>query len=215
MSNGGLAGFLIMLTLAASFGIVGGRSLDTVIKAVAVQAVLLAGFTAAQGWMTGIPEIYLAAVLTLVVKAGLMPFILARVAGRVGGGRGVKSYVTVKMSFVICAALVILAYSVTGKMIGRAGIDDQALPAAVAMMLIGLFIMTTRKRAITQVVGLLVIENGVFLAGVGATNGMPPVIELGIMSDALAGVLIMGILAFRINRAFDTIDTENLRNLRG
>jgi len=59
------------------------------------------------------------------------------------------------------------------------------------------------------------MENGIFLAGVGTTHGMPLVVELGIFLDVLIGVLIMGILAFRINRTFDTIDTENLKNLRG
>ncbi|MDA8440929.1 MAG: hydrogenase [Peptococcaceae bacterium] len=216
MSSSELSNLLITLTLASSFLIIIGRRLDSVIKAAVVQGIVLAIFTAVRGWSTGMHEMYVAAVLTLLVKAGLIPYILNRVARLVDTGWGIKSYVNTKMSLVICVALVIVAYSVTGDMLASgSAVFARALPAALAMMLIGLFIMTTRKRAITQVVGLLVIENGVFMAGVGATNGMPAVIELGVFLDALAGVFIMAILAFRIKRAFATINTENLRSLRG
>ncbi len=207
---------LIILTLATSFFIAGVRRLDTAIKAVAGQAVLLAGVTAVLAGVTGVNEIYIAALLTVMIKAGVIPFILGRVVGRIGACREVKSYVNMKMSFLVCAALVIIAYSVTGKIIGSgSGVIAAALPAAISMILIGLFVMITRKLAVMQITGLIMMENGLFLAGVGTTNGMPLVVELGIFLDILVGVLIMGILAFRINQTFDTIDTENLKNLRG
>ncbi len=211
-----LTGFLMTLTLASSFIIVGARRLGSAIRGAVVQAVLLAAVTAVRGWSTGVGEMYLAAGLTLIVKAGLIPYILHKVEVRVGSCPGVKSYVNMKMSFVTCAGLIILSYSATARLVEPGiGVVERALPTAVAMMLIGLFLMMTRKLAINQVVGLLVMENGIFLAAVGATNGMPPVVEVGVFLDVLAGVLIMGILAFRINRAFDTINTEDLRNLRG
>ncbi|MHB9095969.1 MAG: NADH-quinone oxidoreductase subunit K [Eubacteriales bacterium] len=214
--QGVLINSLITFTLASLFMVVGGRRLDTAIKVVVGQAVLLAGVAAILAWATGVNEIYIAVLLTLVVKAGVIPYILKKVVGRVGACREVKSYVNIKMSFVICAGLVIIAYSVTGKIIGS-GSDfvSTALPAAISMMLIGLFVMITRKLAVMQIIGLIIMENGIFLAGVGTTNGMPLVVELGIFLDILIGVLIMGVLAFRINRTFDTIDTENLKNLRG
>lgn len=214
--QGVLINSLITLTLASLFMVVGGRRLDTAIKVVVGQAVLLAGVAAILAWATGVNEIYIAVLLTLVVKAGVIPYILKKVVGRVGACREVKSYVNIKMSFVICAGLVIIAYSVTGKIIGSgADFVSTALPAAISMMLIGLFVMITRKLAVMQIIGLIIMENGIFLAGVGTTNGIPLVVELGIFLDILIGVLIMGVLAFRINRTFDTIDTENLKNLRG
>ncbi len=211
-----LTGFLITLTLASTFIIVGARRLSAAIRGAVLQGVLLAAVTAVRGWSTGIGEMYLAAGLTLVIKAGLIPYILHKVEARVGACPGVKSYVNMKMSFVACAGLIIVASSTTARLVGPGiGVLERALPTAVAMMLIGLFLMITRKLAINQVLGLLVMENGIFLAAVGTTNGMPPVVEVGVFLDVLAGVLIMGILAFRINRAFDTINTEDLRNLRG
>ncbi|MHB1418902.1 MAG: hydrogenase [Bacillota bacterium] len=208
--------FLITLILATSFCVIGSRRLDSVIKLAVVQAVLLVGVAVILGKATGIKEMYLAALLTLVIKAVVIPLILANVVQKVGISREIKSYVNLKMSYLIAVALVIVSYMATGQIIGEgSGLIHQALPAAVAMMLMGLFVMMTRKLAIMQITGFLIMENGLFLAGLGTTNGMPMVVELGVFLDMLIGVLIMGILAFRINLSFDTINTENLKNLRG
>lgn len=207
---------LIILTLASSFLIIGGRRLKTAIVVAVIQAVLLASVTAYLGWVTGNHEIYIAALLTIVVKMIVIPLILNRVVNRIGVNREINSYVNMNMSFIISAALVMMAYYATGKIeVFDKTIVTSALPAALAMILIGLFVMITRKLAIMQIIGLLIMENGLYLAGVGTTNGMPLVVELGIFLDILVGVLIMGILAFRINQNFDSINTEDLKNLRG
>jgi hydrogenase-4 component E len=74
--------------------------------------------------------------------------------------------------------------------------------------------MITRKKAITQVIGLLVMENGLFMAAISITYGMPLIVELGIFFDVLVAVLIMGVFVFRIQGTFDTLDTSFLRRLR-
>lgn len=207
---------LITLTLASSFLIIGGRRLKTAIIVAVIQAILLASVTAYLGYITGNHEIYIAVLLTVIVKVLVIPLILNRVVNRVGINREIKSYVNINMSFIISAALVMVAYYTTGKVeILDKGIVTSALPASLAMLLIGLFVMITRKLAIMQIIGLLIMENGLFLAGVGTTNGMPLVVELGIFLDILVGVLIMGILIFRIKQNFDSINTEELKNLRG
>jgi hydrogenase-4 membrane subunit HyfE len=159
---------------------------------------------------------YLAAGLTLVVKAGIIPYILNKVVKNVGISRIVKSYVSMKMNLIISGCLVFVSYLASGQVIEQGtGLIPQALPTAISLILIGLFIMMIQKLAIMQIVGFVVMENGLFLAGIGTTNGMPLVIELGIFIDIIIGVFIMGILAFRINKSFDHINTQNLRNLRG
>ena len=216
----GIAGtavkLFVTLNLATSFLIVGGRRVDTAIKMTVLQALLLSGIAGILGWVTGKTEIYFAALLTVAVKGGIIPYVLHKVEGRVGAAREAESYVNIKMSLVICAALVILSTAVTGRLI-EAGpaLATTVLPTAVSMMLIGLFIMITRKLAIMQIIGLLIMENGLFLAGVGTASGLPLVVELGVFLDILVGVLIMGILTFRINRTFDNINTDNLKKLRG
>lgn len=207
---------LISLILATTFLIVGGRRLDTAIKVIILQAILLASLTFLLAWRTKNNEIYIAAILTILIKALLIPFILNKVVNRVNMARKIKSYLNMKMSFVVCAGLVIIAYAVTNNIaVTNSEIGKSALPAAISMVLIGLFVMISRKLAIMQIIGLLIMENGLFLVGVATTNGMPLVVELGIFLDILVGVLIMGILAFRINQTFDTINTEDLNNLRG
>lgn len=207
---------LITITLATTFLIIGGRRVESAIKVLVAQALLLTAVTAVVGKATALPEIYVAALLTVIVKGIIIPYVLRTVVDRIGTCREVKSYVTMKMSFVSCAGLVMVSYYVTGEVIGTGPVmAGSALPVAISMMLIGLFLMITRKLAIMQVIGLLVMENGLFLAGVATTHGMPLVVELGIFMDVMVGVLIMGILTFRINRSFDSIDTEKLKNLRG
>jgi hydrogenase-4 component E len=74
--------------------------------------------------------------------------------------------------------------------------------------------MISRRKAITQIMGLMVMENGLFLAAIATSYGMPLIVELGVFFDVLVAVLIMGIFAFRINQTFDTVDTGILRRLR-
>lgn len=212
----GLVSFLVTLILASAFLIIIARRFKSVIKAIIIQALFLVALSITLGWVTGIYEMYIAALLTLVVKAGVIPFILHKAVDRAKIDRVVESFLNKKMALQVSVLLVFIAYLATGHVIGQgSGLIHEALPAAISLMLIGLFLMMNRKLAIMQIVGLVVMENGIYLAGIGTTNGMPLVIELGIFLDILVGVLIMGVLVFRINRSFDTIDTKNLRNLRG
>lgn len=212
----GLVDFLIVLVLATVFLIIIARRFNNVIMAVIIQGVLLGVLCITLGWATGNYEMYIAALLTLVVKAGIIPFVLNKAVHKVAINRAVESFLSLKLMLLFAFCLVFTSYLATGQVIGKgSGLIHEALPAAISMMLIGLFLMINLKFPIMQIVGLVVIENGIFLAGIGTTHGMPLVVELGIFMDILVGVLIMGVLAFQINRSFDTIDTKNLRNLRG
>ena len=75
--------------------------------------------------------------------------------------------------------------------------------------------MISRKKAIGQIIGFLVIENGIFTAAILSTHGMPMIVELGIFFDLFTAVMIMGLMVFRISENFDSIDINKLRNLRG
>jgi hydrogenase-4 component E len=95
------------------------------------------------------------------------------------------------------------------------GVNQDMLAAAVALVLTGAFLMVSRRKALMQVIGLLVLENGIFLAALTTTFGMPLVIEIGIFFDLLMGVLMMGLFVFRIRDTFDHLDVSKLRRLRG
>jgi hydrogenase-4 component E len=107
-----------------------------------------------------------------------------------------------------------VAHSILGAQRADAPAVSRVLSVSIAMMLIGLFIMTTRKNAITQIVGLLTMENGVFLSGLSITYGMPLIVEVGIFFDILVAVLILGVFIFRINKTFESISIDSLRGLR-
>jgi len=86
---------------------------------------------------------------------------------------------------------------------------------SVSLILIGLFFMISRKKAIGQIVGFLVIENGIFVTAMFATQGMPFIVDMGMFVDLLSAVMILGIMVFKINEKFDSIDINKLKNLRG
>ncbi|MCP9473585.1 MAG: hydrogenase, partial [Nitrospira sp.] len=89
-----------------------------------------------------------------------------------------------------------------------------SLAIALAIVLIGLFTMIARQKAVTQLVGFLVVENGLFLGATAATHGMPFVVELGVFFDVLVAALIAGIYTNRLQDAFDSVDTSHLTGLK-
>ena len=92
---------------------------------------------------------------------------------------------------------------------------EVTLAAAVALILSAAFLMVTRNKALMQVIALLVLENGIFLAALVTIFGMPLIIEIGIVFDLLMGLFLMGIFVFRIRDTFDHLDVSRLRRLRG
>ncbi|MCG7841465.1 MAG: hydrogenase, partial [Methanomassiliicoccales archaeon] len=129
--------------------------------------------------------------------------------------REVEPLVKIPGSLLICAAITLLAYFVTEPLMQQGtAITSNCLAISFASVLIGMFLMVSRRKAITEIIGLLVVENGVFFAAISTTYSMPMIVELGVFFDVLVGVIIMGLFAFRINRTFDSIDTSILRGLK-
>ncbi|HEY3175922.1 MAG TPA: hydrogenase, partial [Candidatus Polarisedimenticolia bacterium] len=86
---------------------------------------------------------------------------------------------------------------------------------SLSMILMGLFLMVSRRKAVSQILALLTVENAVFLVALGATSGMPLVVELGISFDVILAVLVLGILVHRIVERFESMDVSRLSNLKG
>ena len=93
--------------------------------------------------------------------------------------------------------------------------SSRGLPVSLALTFIGLLLMATRRKAISQLIGLITIENGIFLAGLIATLGLPFFVEIGVFFDLLVAVGVTAVLTMRINEHFDTVNTDELRRLRG
>jgi len=205
--------------LIATFGVVVRRSFIGWVSAYRYQSVVLAASAAVVGYSTGFWDIYAAAVLTLVVKAEVIPRLLVRVTAGVEGDLKMEAnpYVSIRLSVLISALLVALSYGLVGQVLASTKLDVLAqayLPVSVSLFFIGLFAMVSRRTALNQVVGLLIIENGLFLFTTALTHGVSLIIEVGILADALVGVAISAILLTRMSQTFDTMDTGSLEKLK-
>ena len=213
-----LIDILAAAILVTAFLVVSSRSLVFYIRLFALQSFFLGAVALLVVLGYGETHILIAAVLTIAIKAIAIPVVLSRVIERIHVRKEVDFSINIPASLLLCGGMVILADSVAHSILDARGADAPAvsrvLSVSIAMMLIGLFIMTTRKKAITQIVGLLTMENGVFLSGLSITYGMPLIVEVGIFFDILVAVLILGVFIFRINRTFESISIDSLRGLR-
>ena len=205
--------------LISTFGVVVRRGFDGWLSAYRYQSIVLAGSTAVIAYATGFWEIYAAAILTLVVKAVIIPRLLVRVTESVKDEFKIEAnpLVSIRLSLLISALLVALSYSLIHETLISANLDVYAmtyLPVSVSLFFIGLFVMVSRRMVINQVVGLLIIENGLFLFTTALTQGVSLIIEVGILADILVGVMISALLLLRMSQTFDSFDMASLESLK-
>ena len=211
-----MAALVLVLQIAA----VGQRWLVSSIRIFAVQSSLLAAIAGIIAYFNHASHIYIVALLTLILKAGLLPWLLERLVKRIGIRREIEPLINAPLSILIAGCLTLVGYVVAASFYHpeetsvQAALGHNTLAVAIALFLIGFFTMLNRRKALTQVLGLLSLENGLFLAAISLTYGMPLIVELGIFFDVLVGVMVLGILVFRIREAFDSMDVSKLRKLR-
>jgi hydrogenase-4 component E len=210
-----MAAFVLVLQIA----LVGQRSLVMNIRLFGAQSFLLGSIAGAIAWYNHAPHIYVAAVLTVLIKAILVPILLERLVDRIEIQHEIAPIINMPLSIVISGGLTLVAYTVAESFYhqeaGGASLGHNTLAVAISLFLIGLFMMINRRKALTQVLALLTLENGVFLAAICLTYGMPLIVELGVFFDVLVAVMVLGILVFRIRESFESMDVSKLRRLRG
>ncbi len=206
---------IIALILVSTFLILGSTRLYSCVRAFGIQSFLLACVAGIVAYSTGKNDIYIVALLTLVIKAAVIPYIFIYIIREIKVKREIELYVNVSPSLIIGGVLVVISYYLIRSINILSELSSFALSASMSPVSIGLFIMISRKKAIMQMLGILIMENGLFLGAISLTYGMPLLVELGIFFDVLIGVLIMGILIFRINKTFESIDTDMLKTLIG
>jgi hydrogenase-4 component E len=214
------AGDLLILCaagmLVSAYLLVGQKALFTAIRLYAVQSLLLAIVGATIAIAQGRHELFVTAAITVVLKTVLIPWFLMRVIDRIGIHREIEPFLNVPASLLVCVGLTVVGYRVsTGFPSAEHDVSHHLIGVALSMLLIGLFLMVTRKKAITQILALLTVENAVFLVAVGVTSGMPLVVELGIAFDVILAVLVLGILVHRIVDRFESMDVSRLSRLKG
>ena len=202
--------------LVSAYLMVGQKALFTTIRLYGVQSLLLAIVATTIGISESRQELFVTAALTVVLKTILIPWFLMRTVDRIGIHREIEPFLNVPVSLLICLGLTVVGYRVsTGFEEGAQRVTHHLIGVALSLLLIGLFLMVTRKKAITQILALLTVENAVFLVAVGVTTGMPLIVEFGIAFDVMLAVLVLGILVQRIVGRFESMDVSRLSNLKG
>lgn len=205
---------LVVLDLAVlASGRVGSHIRACVLQGVALA--LLPVFWRQVPAGDGLVHVIAASLGTLLVKGGLVPFLLARASRVANVQRDVEPFISLHASVVVGAALVGFSFWLGSVLVlPRPAPSELVVPAAFATLFTGLLVLVSRRKAITQVVGYLLLENGVFVFGQALSGELPFVVELGILLDVLVAVFVMGIAIHHISQEFDHIDTERLSALK-
>ncbi len=208
-----ILGAILLLT---TFATVAARLLPQAIQVYALQSLVLALIAVVIGYFTGSTDLYLVAVLTVLVKCIAIAWILRNATRRLHLQREVRPYLNIPVSLLICIFLTVLAFFVSPAVVAPGTfLNEPPLAISIAMVLIGLFLLSSRRQAIMQVIGLLTIENGLFSGAIAIAYGMPLIVEFGILFDILIAVMVMSLLVTRMQRELITADTADLRRLRG
>ena len=211
---------LSILILVSSVILVANKRLNSCIKTFRIQSALIAVTSGALGVYNlnseGRPDLIIICAVIIALKVIYIPGLLKNTVAKVEYRVEKDFFINVPLAVLICFGLVLLSYFCVSAI---KGIDDGHLRIylvnSISVVMIGLFFMINRKKAVGQIIGFLVIENGLFTAAMLFSQGMPMIVDMGIFVDLLTAVMIMGVLVFRINEKFDSTDINKLKNLRG
>ncbi len=205
------AGMLVIQLLMVVQGM-----LLTNIRLFALQSLMLAGIAVIIAFFHGAPHVYWVAGLTLAGKVFFLPWLLSRIVRRIQIHQEISPLLNSTASMLLCGAFTLLGYIVARPFTSLERLGNNTLGIAITLLLTGFFLMFNRRKAITQVLALLTVENGVMLAAVALTTyGMPLVVELGIFFDVMVAVMVLGILVYRIRESFASMDVSKLNQLKG
>ncbi len=203
---------LMLLVVLTNFWILGTTRLSAAIRAVAIQGALLAALPLALD--PGLsPHVLGLAAGTLVVKTILLPMFLLRAIREAAIRREIEPLIGYTTSILLGAAIVALAFSVAPRLPLPEMESTLLVPVALSTAMIGLLVLTTRSKAVTQVTGYLIFENGIYVFGLSQIERVPFLVEVGVLLDIFVGVFVMGIVLFHINREFDSLDSARLTEL--
>lgn len=207
--------FLAALILLTSFGLLVQRRIYGLLHIFAWQGLFLSVSTAMVGYTAGLHHLYISAVLTLAIKVFVLPYILYVLIHKLKIRKEVENLVNIPITMLIGIALVIFCYKLTGPVRELSTLMTRStLAVALSTVMLGLLMMITRKNAVTQIIGFLALENGLFFAATSATYGMPLVVELGVALDILIAAFIFGIFFFQIRTTFDSMDLKEMEKLK-
>lgn len=206
-----LAGLLVLVSFIELYQ----DRLTALIRIFALHAFVLALSVMWQAYIQHAAHLYVTAAIALFFKAMFIPAVLHRIIVRLGIHREIDAAVGIGMTMLAGMGLVALSLIVMLRVVADAEpLAREDLAFALAVVLLGLLLMVTRKNAVGQVIGFMSMENGLVLAATGA-KGMPLVVEISVAFSILIALIVIGIFLFRIRERFDTVDVSALDKRRG
>jgi hydrogenase-4 component E len=206
---------LAAMLLLIVFAMLAQRRILTLINLFALQGAVLATSTFVVAYTTDQHHLYYSAALTLLLKVLVLPWLLHRLIRKLNVRWDVETLLNIPATMLVGIVLVIFAFNLAAPITQLAhGITRGLIGIALASVLLSLLMMLTRRKAVSQVVAFLSLENGLFFAATSATQGMPLVVELGIALDVLVATFIFGIFFFQLRETFDSLDITHMEKLK-
>jgi hydrogenase-4 component E len=207
---------LLVAVVLVDFLLLGSSRFAACIRLVAVQGLLLGLLVVTEHGPWATPwRVWVLALGTVAVKAVVLPYLLRRALREASVRHEIEPFLGMIASTLVGVLAFVLALWLGARLPLPGGTASPLLvPVALFTMLVGLLLITTRRTALSQVLGYLVLENGVFTSGLALTDKAPLSVEIGILLDVFVGVFVMGIIIYHINREFDNIDTDRLTALK-
>ena len=203
------------VVLLMSFALLYQRRLFSVLNVFAAQALALSAAAAWQGFIQDAPHLYVTALLTLGLKAILIPVALHRIILKLNIHRIVEPALSIGLTMLSGVSLVTLSILLVMPVTEHASaLTREDLALSLSVVLLGLLMMISRRNAVSQVVGFMSIENGLILAAIGVA-GMPLVVEMSIAFSVMVAFIVFGIFLFHIRERFDTLDMHKIESYRG
>jgi hydrogenase-4 component E len=203
------------LLLLLAFAMLTQRRILSLIRLFAAQGFVLALSIVVVGYATEQPDLYRSAGVTFGLKVVALPWFLHWLIGKLNVQWDIEAVVNIPVQMLIGIVLVIFAFNLAAPISEIAGtITRSTLGIAMASILLSFLMMITRRKAVSQVIGFLAMENGLFFAATSATYGMPMVVELGILFDLLVASLIFGVFFLQIRETFESLDIHHLEKLK-
>ena len=203
------------LLLLLSFAMLAQRRIVNLVNLLALQGALLFIATLLLAWRTGQTHLYVSALLTLALKVVFLPWLLHRLIRRLEVYWDSEPLLNISTTMLVGLGVVVFSFGLAQPISALASTATRnSIGIALAVVLLSFVTMITRRKAMSQVVGFLSMENGLFFGAMSATYGMPMIVEFGVALDVLVAVLVLGIFFFQIREQFDSLDLHHLEALR-
>jgi hydrogenase-4 component E len=207
---------IFVLLILTGFVFLGSGRLQFGIRTLAVQGILLGLIPLLENWQTLWGRALLLALLSLIIKGLVLPYFLTRAMHKSKVLHEDHPFVGFTPSMIVGILCLGGSFWLASRLPYLTGTHPQmAIAVSLFNLFVGLFVIISRRKALTQVLGYLVMENGVYIFGVAFAVEVPLLVELGVLLDVLVAVFVMGIMIFHISKSFDHIDTDQLSSLQG